>query len=331
MVKLRDWNPGRNEPREKREEPDDAGDSACRKSLDICEVSPSARQHTLASEAIAARGDRPVTPHEAGSTTGLHVPRRSHRRDHRPGLGRIAGPWNNPIIWRELKTRAYGSQAPASLRGPTCSSMSPLARRYFLRAVRRPWRWTAGRRAKAMIPLALAVLSLVLVNAQGVTALTSERDSGRPRPAARHRAQSPKEFIYGKLYGVLYNTKEMIALPIALFTIWLGAVRRDMSAEKTVVFVVVDFLLLVHFSAMLGLHAAITYTNSRTAVANSLGTIFFLMVGIGLCAFLIILSEPRIRASAPELPRSSSVSAASRSTDRSARRTPRRPSSWSRC
>ena len=42
---------------------------------------------------------------------------------------------------------------------------------------------------------------------------------------------------------------------------------------------------------MLGLHAAITYTDSRTAVANSLGTIFFLMVGILLCAYLILLSD----------------------------------------
>jgi hypothetical protein len=42
---------------------------------------------------------------------------------------------------------------------------------------------------------------------------------------------------------------------------------------------------------MLGLHAAITYTNSRAAVAHSLGTIFFLMVGIALCAFLILQSD----------------------------------------
>ena len=42
---------------------------------------------------------------------------------------------------------------------------------------------------------------------------------------------------------------------------------------------------------MLGLHSAITYTNSRTAVANSLGTLFFLMVGILFCAYLIILSD----------------------------------------
>ena len=51
------------------------------------------------------------------------------------------------------------------------------------------------------------------------------------------------------------------------------------------------FPLLAHFAAKLGLHAAITYTNSRAAVAHSLGTIFFLMVGIGLCAFLILQGE----------------------------------------
>ncbi len=60
---------------------------------------------------------------------------------------------------------------------------------------------------------------------------------------------------------------------------------------ESAVFAIIDFLLLCHFSAMLGLHAAITYTNSRTAVANSLGTIFFLMVGILICAYLIILSD----------------------------------------
>ena len=52
---------------------------------------------------------------------------------------------------------------------------------------------------------------------------------------------------------------------------------------------------------MLGLHAAITYTSSRTAVANSLGTIFFLMVGILLCAFLIVLNKQEIRPAASEL------------------------------
>ena len=53
---------------------------------------------------------------------------------------------------------------------------------------------------------------------------------------------------------------------------------------------------------MLGLHSAITYTNSRTAVANSLGTIFFLMVGILLCAYLIYPQRARIRPAVAELP-----------------------------
>ena len=48
---------------------------------------------------------------------------------------------------------------------------------------------------------------------------------------------------------------------------------------------------------MLVLHSAITYTNSRIAVANSLGTIFFLMVGILICAFLIMLNNQELSVS----------------------------------
>jgi ABC-type Na+ efflux pump permease subunit len=143
-----------------------------------------------------------------------------------------------------------------------------------------PWR-----PAKALLPL--MVLSLILVNAQGVTALTSERDTGA-LDLLLVTELSPKEFIYGKLYGVLYNVKEMIAAPI-LFALWL-AIRGYITYENAL-YLTVDFALLAHFAAMLGLHAAITYTNSRQAVAHSLGTIFFLMVGIGVCAFLILQSD----------------------------------------
>jgi hypothetical protein len=139
----------------------------------------------------------------------------------------------------------------------------------------------------AMIPVSLGILSLVLVNAQGVTALTSERDSGA-LDLLLVTELTPKEFIYGKLYGVLYNAKEMIALPL-LWTLWLTAAGA--IGVESCVFIIIDFLLFCHFAAMLGLHAAITYTNSRTAIANSLGTIFFLMVGILVCAYLIILSD----------------------------------------
>ena len=138
-----------------------------------------------------------------------------------------------------------------------------------------------------MIPVGLTILSLILVNAQGVTALTSERDTGA-LDLLLVTELSPKEFIYGKLYGALYNSKEMIALPV--LTAIAMTVMGYLSGEN-LVFFLLDFLLLCHFAAMLGLHAAITYTSSRTAVANSLGTVFFLMVGILLCSFLIVLSD----------------------------------------
>ena len=181
-------------------------------------------------------------------------------------------------------TRAYGTK-PLIIKGAYVLL-------FALGVAALPPAWRTGWRSPlgsilAMIPVALGILSLILVNAQGVTALTSERDTGA-LDLLLVTELSPKEFIYGKLYGVLYNTKEMIALPV-LWTLWL-AITGAMIGESAV-FAIVDFLLLCHFSAMLGLHSAITYTNSRTAVANSLGTIFFLMVGILICAYLIILSD----------------------------------------
>ena len=178
-------------------------------------------------------------------------------------------------------TRAYGTK-PLIIKGAYALAFALGVAFFYLNPdiEADPWR-----PARVLIPL--AILSLILVNAQGVTALTSERDTGA-LDLLLVTELTPKEFIYGKLYGALYNTKEMLLLPVALIA-WFAATGA-ISGEAAF-YIVVDFLLLAHFSAMLGLHAAITYVNSRTAVANSLGTIFFLMVGILTCAFLIILSD----------------------------------------
>jgi hypothetical protein len=210
------------------------------------------------------------------------VPRRTHRRIVRRA-GEYRRPWTNPIIWREMMTRAYGTK-PLIIKGAYVL--------IFGLGVALFHSLSAGMESPmatllAMIPVALGILSLVLVNAQGVTALTSERDSGA-LDLLLVTELTPSQFIYGKLYGILYNSKEMIALPI-LWTIWLS-ISGAMNAESAF-FAIIDFLLFCHFAAMLGLHSAITYTNSRTAVANSLGTIFFLMVGILICAYLIMLSD----------------------------------------
>jgi hypothetical protein len=39
---------------------------------------------------------------------------------------------------------------------------------------------------------------------------------------------------------------------------------------------------------VLGLHSGLSYLSSRTAIANSLGTVFFLFVGIFICMMLIV-------------------------------------------
>jgi hypothetical protein len=217
-----------------------------------------------------------------GSTTGLHVPRRTHRRVAAlPGPYRR--PWANPILWRELMTRAYGTK-PLIIKG-CYVLLFALGTGFFLnlaRGMENPLRSML-----CLIPVGLAILSLVLINAQGVTALTSERDTGA-LDLLLVTELSPGDFIYGKLFGILYNSKEMVALPLlgAIFLWW-----SDWLTGENLVFFLVDYLLLCHFSAMLGLHSAISFTSSRTAIANSLGTIFFLMAGILLCAYLIILSD----------------------------------------
>jgi hypothetical protein len=291
--KLRTWNPGRDEPREQREE----GEIEVVETLievreepaEAAEAVGSAAKAAFRSSALSATAEgvdksipvlvdlevgtekTGIGPGEQGPTTGLHVPRRTHRRiaaAPRP----YRHPWTNPILWRELMTRAYGAR-PLIVKG--CYIL--------LYALGMVLFFDLGRGMEnplasglVMIPVGLTILSLILVNAQGVTALTSERDTGA-LDLLLVTELSPSEFIYGKLYGVMYNSKEMIALPV--LTAIAMAAMNFLSGEN-LVFFLVDFLLLCHFAAMLGIHAAITYTSSRTAVANSLGTIFFLMVGI---------------------------------------------------
>jgi hypothetical protein len=286
VVRLRVWNPGRNEPREEREA--EQAEELIETLVEIEEVPEPVLVGAVASGSTTETFNRaPASPQaqhdeaEHDVTTGLHVPRRTHRRIVR-AAGRYRRPWGDqPILWRELMTRAYGTK-PLIIKGAYLLAFV-LGVAFFFANPNvdvDPWR-----PAKALVPL--AILSLILVNAQGVTALTSERDTGA-LDLLLVTELSPRQFIYGKLFGVLYNTKEMVVLPVVL-TIVFGALGA-MTVEACC-FVIIDFLLLAFFSAMLGLHAAITYTNSRTAVANSLGTIFFLMVGILICAFLILQSH----------------------------------------
>jgi hypothetical protein len=135
----------------------------------------------------------------------------------------------------------------------------------------------------------LFLLSLVLVNAQAVTSLTSERDT-RALDLLLVSDLTAKEIVYGKLGGVFYNTKEMVLLPLLLcgYLWYAGALGRGGTGLENLVFVVGGLAVLFVFVAMLGVHVGMVYGNSRAAIATSLGTVFFLFLGVATCMWMMV-------------------------------------------
>jgi hypothetical protein len=188
--------------------------------------------------------------------------------------------WDNPVVWREIKTWAYGRKilvirlAYLVLFGLAAASLGWLG-----------WHGEPVTRSvalTAMVPLGL--LSLVLVNAQAVTSLTSERD-GRALDLLLVSDLSPKEIVYGKLGGVFYNAKEMVVLPMLLCGyLWYA---KALSFEN-LLYLLIGLAVLYLFVAVLGIHIGMNYASSRTAIATSLGTVFFLFLGVATCMWMMI-------------------------------------------
>ncbi len=183
--------------------------------------------------------------------------------------------WDNPILWREVRTWAYGARI--LLIRIAYLAMFALAAVAAYRAVAAA---SFAHRAEITAPLALlSVLSLVLINAQAVTSITSERDA-RALDLLLVTDLTPKEIIFGKLAGALYNAKEMVVLPLALcgYLGWTGAIGGE-----NLIYVGGGLLILVAFVTMLGVHCGMTYGSSLAAITVSLGTVFFLFVGVWVC------------------------------------------------
>jgi ABC-type transport system involved in multi-copper enzyme maturation permease subunit len=200
--------------------------------------------------------------------------------------------WANPILWREIATRAYGRRpflvklAYFVVFGLVCYSALVLAE---------PRAWAA---AYGLVPV--AILSLLLISAQAVTSITSERDVGA-LDLLMVTDLTPREFIYGKLLGILYNTKEYIVPPLVLTAIY--AMRGQLSTPprghpelllgrnlESLFCILVGTLILMAFTKVLGIHVALRNDNSRLAVINTLGTVFFLSVGTLICIYLILIN-----------------------------------------
>ncbi|MGL6226891.1 MAG: ABC transporter permease [Thermoguttaceae bacterium] len=194
--------------------------------------------------------------------------------------GKVRHVWDNPIIWREICTKAYGKK------------MWIVRATYFLffllcvLVLNGILKTNVVVSPEQLLPplIPLFLLSLVLVNAQAVTSLTSERDGGT-FDLLLVSDLTPKEFIYGKLGGIFWNSKEMVLFPLALcvYLYCKGAIEF-----VPLMFLFLGLLTLYGFVVMIGLHIGMQYVNSRSATATSLGIIFFLFVGIATCMWIMV-------------------------------------------
>jgi ABC-type transport system involved in multi-copper enzyme maturation permease subunit len=235
-----------------------------------------------------ARPHQPEAEAETGSIWGADydVATESAPAQAKPQRSVHAAPgktrpvWSNPVIWREMRTWAYGRKvllirlaylllcavAAAALFGITGQAAG------------------LDRNGVLMVLIPLCLLSMALVNAQAVTSLTTERDLGAI-DLLLVTDLTAREFIFGKLGGTLYNTLEMILLPLAIcgYLWWTGGLSTE-----NLVFLLLGLLVLYAFALMLGVHAGITHHNSRAAIGVSLGTIFFLFLGIATCMRMMV-------------------------------------------
>jgi len=218
--------------------------------------------------------DETLSPGAAVSTSGAASTREARQK------GRTRQVWDNPILWREMRTWAYGRKIlVVRLAYGLLAAAAVTALVTLLGQAEVPREAIV---APVLVPF--AVLSLVLINAQAVTALTSERDA-RALDLLLVTDLTPKEFVFGKLGGVFYNTKEMVLLPAVccVYLWWAGAISLENLG-----YLAGGWLVFCCFANMLGIHTGMNYANSRGAVAVSLGTVFFLFVGVAVCMRIMV-------------------------------------------
>lgn len=193
--------------------------------------------------------------------------------------------WETPILWREICTQAYGRKV-----GLIKGAYFAFAGFALLWLGRQPvdgplvFGMISG---ESLVFVLLSVVALILVNTQSVTSLTTERD-GQTLELLLVTEVSAREFVFSKLGGVLFNTKELIAAPL-LYQVMIF-LRGQVDLES-LIFSLFGFLALLIFAATLGLHNGFAHASSRSAIVNSLGTVFFLFVGTFICMMLMVESR----------------------------------------
>jgi ABC-type Na+ efflux pump permease subunit len=233
-------------------------------------------------------------PEAAGADEGIEDEKRA-KAHAAPGQRREV--WKNPVLWREIRTLAYGRR-PLLVK-VAFGVVLALILYFAVSELNRPGGRPAFAAAYGLVPV--AILSLLLVAAQAVTAITSERDGGA-LDILLVTDISPYEFVFGKLLGVLYNTKEFLLPPLVLAVFYAarGALAKTPPGADSATAFAANFgpllavlgalLVLLAFAVVLGLHVSLRVISSRQAIVNTLATVFFLSVGTLISIYLIVIN-----------------------------------------
>ncbi|HUP79130.1 MAG TPA: hypothetical protein VM260_11300 [Pirellula sp.] len=197
--------------------------------------------------------------------------------------------WNNPVLWREVRTWAYGRKVllirlaylafglmvAFGLRQSVLNGLAIQETTY----------------QEELVPTTVSllapfiVLSLIIINALAVNSVTNERDGGA-LDLLLITEITPSEFLFGKICGVMYVTKEMVLAPL-LLCVYLWA--QSALTTENLIFTVITLIVMDLFVAMLGIHCGMIYSQSRAAIGTSLGTVFFLFLGVATCMLIMLM------------------------------------------
>jgi ABC-type transport system involved in multi-copper enzyme maturation permease subunit len=179
--------------------------------------------------------------------------------------------WTNPVLWREVCTRAHGRAMIVVRLAWLALFAAAVAGLLAEAGTARPDRFVV---ATAVVPMVLA--SLLAVAALAVTTVTSERDRGTLDLLLVSDLE-PREFVEGKLLGVIAAAREIVVLPLL---VCLAMVPLRLATLEEATYLVAGLAILTLFAAVLGVYAGLSHPLSRQAIAITLGIVSFLSLGV---------------------------------------------------
>ena len=229
---------------------------------------------------LAKESESKADPNSSGTRSG-HVDARVRKVSQKSR--RV---WNNPVLWREMCTWAYGRKVIVVRIAYLALSIAVFLGIQYVTSIGVDEFRGTGTEVPILVRLLAPffLVSLVIINALAVNAITNERD-GLSLDLLLVTDLSPKEFLFGKLGGVLYVAKEMVLIPILLcfFAWYKGAISTEI-----LIYLLGGLITMNIFVTSLGIHCGTIYSNSRRAILISLGTVFFLFLGIVTCMIMMV-------------------------------------------